>query len=783
MSDRNSTPQSRPRDFERYAELSDLLGDLNEKAPIRSADPIMESAESPSLESSFASVDAAFPIRPREVTISKAGFDGNRASYAGGYSRATPVLAPIAPIALDAWDLRPTLEPKDDQQAEPYFESPEQPLTPAITMPEPELSDEDAFQSVLEGLEDDILSDTEITNYAEPVFEAPFESRVTNPDTYESVQEPQFHPHAAAFSEPAVEVATSFDPTSEFDRVFDDAIFDDLPAEFLPLEHDAPSHAQVNYEALRPQSSRETTADAADVASISMSQPDGYSDAPPSVFVDTSSPYSEVPTTGSLYVPEFVVAEETAPQNISSYDDYEIEDYQAVKAQTQSPATFSDMRETVVNEQVVTAQHYNDFNDLDDIKTEDLVDDDFARAFENELNPTDELATIVGSSFDDDPLLPSTKADDFVPMPPLAPIVPKSAGKAKWVVSSALVLVLAGIVGYTLFSGSDLSDGGEPAIVRADNEPIRVAPDNPGGTVVPNQDRVVFNEVGGGAVVPEQPQETLVEGRQEPAIEADALKQDERVLSGDATAEPDLQNTPAIAPRAVQTVTVRPDGTLVVNPQVDQAPPSAQAEVTPEVRPLSADNNLAISADGSQAQTPASEAAPTIADAQNSAQPAEPANTVANKVPARVVELKPVTQKPKAKTNEAASQEAKALDAVPSRPSDQPVNIVNGDAPVVPSQPAEQQVAVAEPAPVPAAGSYSIQIASTPSEEAATSTLRSLSSKFGAVLGGKDYAIQKAEVPGKGTMFRVRILAGSKDDAAKLCARYKSAGGSCFVTR
>ncbi|MGL4404940.1 MAG: SPOR domain-containing protein, partial [Notoacmeibacter sp.] len=106
----------------------------------------------------------------------------------------------------------------------------------------------------------------------------------------------------------------------------------------------------------------------------------------------------------------------------------------------------------------------------------------------------------------------------------------------------------------------------------------------------------------------------------------------------------------------------------------------------------------------------------------------------------------------------------------------------NGDAPAVPEQAAEQ-VAAAEAPPLPAAGSYSIQIASTPSEEAAASALRSLSGKFGSILGGKDYMIQRAEVPGKGTVYRVRIVAGSKDDASKLCSRYKSAGGSCFVTR
>jgi SPOR domain len=99
-------------------------------------------------------------------------------------------------------------------------------------------------------------------------------------------------------------------------------------------------------------------------------------------------------------------------------------------------------------------------------------------------------------------------------------------------------------------------------------------------------------------------------------------------------------------------------------------------------------------------------------------------------------------------------------------------------------QPAgETQVAAADPAPAPAAGAYSIQIASTPSPEAAKSTYAALSRKFGGVIGGKGVNIQKANVEGKGTVYRVRIPAGSKQDATALCSQYKSAGGSCFVTR
>jgi hypothetical protein len=43
--------------------------------------------------------------------------------------------------------------------------------------------------------------------------------------------------------------------------------------------------------------------------------------------------------------------------------------------------------------------------------------------------------------------------------------------------------------------------------------------------------------------------------------------------------------------------------------------------------------------------------------------------------------------------------------------------------------------------------------------------------------------IVKAEIAGKGTFWRVRVPAGSRNEAVKLCESYKSAGGSCFVSK
>ena len=58
-----------------------------------------------------------------------------------------------------------------------------------------------------------------------------------------------------------------------------------------------------------------------------------------------------------------------------------------------------------------------------------------------------------------------------------------------------------------------------------------------------------------------------------------------------------------------------------------------------------------------------------------------------------------------------------------------------------------------------------------------------LSAKFANVIGGRGVDIKRAEIKNKGTYYRVRIPAGSKQEAQQLCSQYKQAGGSCLVSK
>ncbi|RUW26627.1 SPOR domain-containing protein, partial [Mesorhizobium sp. M1E.F.Ca.ET.041.01.1.1] len=93
------------------------------------------------------------------------------------------------------------------------------------------------------------------------------------------------------------------------------------------------------------------------------------------------------------------------------------------------------------------------------------------------------------------------------------------------------------------------------------------------------------------------------------------------------------------------------------------------------------------------------------------------------------------------------------------------------------------QVASIDPAAAAGSGSWSMQIASQPTVESAQSTYQDLQRRYGSVLSGRKANIVKAEIAGKGTFYRVRVPAQSRNDAINLCTSYKAAGGTCFVSR
>ncbi len=341
----------------------------------------------------------------------------------------------------------------------------------------------------------------------------------------------------------------------------------------------------------------------------------------------------------------------------------------------------------------------------------------------------------------------------------------------------AAVAIAGGLGAFALSGGKGGTDA--PVIVKADNTPIKVKPENPGGAVVPNQDNKVYDAVAKGTKPAEAVQEKLVTNTEEP-VDVKAQEPESRVVDlspngtddaaagADASGNPDAAAAPApksedriaqvlqeadknpdtvaVAPRKVRTMVVKPDGSLVAREDPTPAAPQIAAAEPTDPAP----QHVAPAADAE----PTGTVAPVAADQVEAAKPVKPAAA------------------PKAEAQSADTPQTVAL--APQRPSDQPVDVVGEVKP--------DQVA-SIPATSTSGGSWSMQIASQPTVESAQANYADLQRRYGNVLAGRTANIVKAEIAGKGTFYRVRVPAQSRNDAINLCTSYKAAGGNCFVSR
>ncbi|RWK66145.1 MAG: SPOR domain-containing protein [Mesorhizobium sp.] len=406
-------------------------------------------------------------------------------------------------------------------------------------------------------------------------------------------------------------------------------------------------------------------------------------------------------------------------------------------------------------------------------------------------------------------------------------------------------LLVAAVVGAVALAGGlgafALSFGGAggtdaPVIVKADNAPIKVRPENPGGTVVPNQDNKVYDAVAKGGAKPAEPvQEKLVTNTEEPvdvaakeppqsrvvdlspddidtAEAADAIRNAESAAAEGANAirgtqaagNADVAAAPApksedriaqvlqeadqgidpdvvaVAPRKVRTMVVKSDGSLVA--REDPAPAAPQMAAVEPVDPAPRHVAPAGQADDAAEQTGT---VPPVADqASDDLLGGDPVGGDQTET-AKPEKVRPETVNPT--TAPAAAPEAEAQTAqpantpatvpvAPQRPSDQPVDVVGEVKP-------DQVASISPTAASTGGGSWSMQIASQPTVESAQSTYQDLQRRYGSVLSGHTANIVKAEIAGKGTFYRVRVPAKTRNDAINLCTNYKAAGGNCFVSR
>jgi hypothetical protein len=198
-----------------------------------------------------------------------------------------------------------------------------------------------------------------------------------------------------------------------------------------------------------------------------------------------------------------------------------------------------------------------------------------------------------------------------------------------------------------------------------------------------------------------------------------------------------------IEPKKVKTVVVRPDGTIVANDAPDQQLP-------------------AISPVGALPATPAD----TPSADEAAATP---------KATARLVTTPKTTAEAQdtAPTNDEAAAPAPSPEASAHSAEAKPVELAAAD------------TDTSDAAPQPTAGQpagFAVQLAAPQTEAAARQSMAKLQKEFAGELGDYHLKYHQASVANK-TVYRVRVVGLSHEEATTLCQNLQAKGGTCFVIK
>ena len=147
----------------------------------------------------------------------------------------------------------------------------------------------------------------------------------------------------------------------------------------------------------------------------------------------------------------------------------------------------------------------------------------------------------------------------------------------------ALLILFAGVVFFAYKQGVKQGALDNPPIIRADNSPIKVAPENPGGIKIPHQDRSVYDRISGADdnnAAPDtehllpSPEEPIQMAPSQPAPAAQATPQTETPATA-AVPTTVPETTPQTT--APETVVVQPAPVTAAKPVQEPAEKTAVA--------------------------------------------------------------------------------------------------------------------------------------------------------------------------------------------------------------
>lgn len=369
----------------------------------------------------------------------------------------------------------------------------------------------------------------------------------------------------------------------------------------------------------------------------------------------------------------------------------------------------------------------------------------------------------------------AVESDEFQPLPP-------RASRRKLVAVMALLAVaVGGAAGAIAWrNGRTFTTSGPPPLIKADNAPLKVAPQNPGGMEIPNQDRQIYERPtaeAGSRVLDrqEQPIDVRAATRNMPQPESSRVTSapsgsaaaPSPAISAASSATPPSAVASALGePRRVRTVAVRPDGTTIFPSGTGSPAPDTTPMIMPGGPPPPPVSVATMSIPAATGGVSASSAAVPIGDGA----PNGPAISV----------LPP--PRPGTESRQVAALQPTEVPAAPAATDDSVPNQSGAIQIRPPARPGRAVLAATAATEDATASSrtYAVQIATRPTDEEAQAASTELSRRYAADIGSRPVAVVPAQVNGK-AVFRVRVGPLSRDDANGLCTQLKAAGGACYV--
>jgi len=325
---------------------------------------------------------------------------------------------------------------------------------------------------------------------------------------------------------------------------------------------------------------------------------------------------------------------------------------------------------------------------------------------------------------------------------------PRRSRKGLWAAAAVIAVGLVGVGAAFTMRGGSVTKDGQPPVIAADSGPVKVAPANPGGAEIPNQNKQIYER---SPDTPTAPTKVVNNEEQPVDVQQAARSMAPRVVAPGPNSSGGTAL--AAAPSAPERSIVPPE------PGLTPMPPVPGLGEPRKVRTVS------IRPDGTPAQNPVAVDQPI---ATGSAPSRSLANQPANVALSRPMQLPSAAPKPEAR---ATTPPAATTPVAPTR--------------VASAAPAP---AAAPPAPATAAvragtGDFVVQLGAPGSESEARATYAALQRKYPQQLGGQAPIVRKTELAGGKTVFRLRVGPYSREDATSMCTALQAAGGQCFIAK